>query len=514
MSLFGVALTGLMAGCANMETARPKGGLCINEDSDNYLVSFPQEKMTVEWLEKQAGYYSSGQVDRVIYNANCMRASFDSKVIEPIWAGTVQKEDGTIWFKDKWVGETFDKCIRNLYALRDAGIDHYEVWLATIRKCGREAWISNRMNDAHYTNDPDSVMHDRLWREHPEYRLASGGAFDFAHKEVRQNKLKLIAELLDRYDMDGLELDFSRFPWYFKTPDDAPLMTELMEEARRLVNAAAKRRGHPIKLGVRIMSRPHIARRLGFDVAAWREKKLVDVVTVTNFWPCTDPAMPLEEWRELLGDEVELDAGIEIFVQAYPGAAQFVDTPEVFAGFAAQYLYRGADKIYLFNHMIGFTGMNSKAFTTINHDYSFAYKEKGMKKLIMEGGRPETVYPQSRRHVVGYATLDDQPALLPMPVNGDVQEFRLNVGGGTAGREAFAVFGFEGTVPEALEVKVNGVACTMEQATFDRRCGVAPEATRMFKLPQDVLKDGFNVVEYHLAKGEATRLLWFEIFLP
>ncbi len=52
---------------------------------------------------------------------------------------------------------------------------------------------------------------------------------DFAHPEVRDHKLAIITEQLEKYEMiDGLDLDFMRFIVYFKqgegekkcSPDD------------------------------------------------------------------------------------------------------------------------------------------------------------------------------------------------------------------------------------------------------------------------------------------------------
>ncbi len=313
--------------------------------------------------------------------------------------------------------------------------------------------------------------------------------------------------------MDGLELDFTRFPFFFNT-QQPEMLTELMVEARKRVDAAAARRGHPVRLGVRILSRPRIVRRLGFDLAAWRETRVADVVTVTNFWPCTDSDMPMEEWRELLGDEVELDAGLEIFVKASKDARQFLETPETCAGFASQYLHRGADRIYLFNHFFGYCGMNARAFENIDLDYSFTYDEPNMKRVLLECGRKETAYRQPRRHVVSYATFDEAPSPLPMPVDGSWRELRLNVGGGTAGREAFVVCGFEQAPPESLAVQVNGRPCAVLADSFDRPCGVDAEMARLCRLPEGALQDGFNTISFRLPDGTPNRLLWCEIFLP
>ena len=83
----------------------------------------------------------------------------------------------------------------------------------------------------------------------------------------------MIVETLARYDIDGLELDFMREPYLFskgKEQEGGSILTTWVREIRGLTDAAAKRRGHPVKLGVRVPSSPQTALGLGFDAPAWR----------------------------------------------------------------------------------------------------------------------------------------------------------------------------------------------------------------------------------------------------
>lgn len=99
-----------------------------------------------------------------------------------------------------------------------------------------EAFITYRMNDLHF-NDTTThcpIWYTDFWIQHPEYWLNdttqgynSGGAFDFAIKEVRDRKLAIISEQLENYAdiIDGYDLDFMRFIVYFKSgtgPQNAP----------------------------------------------------------------------------------------------------------------------------------------------------------------------------------------------------------------------------------------------------------------------------------------------------
>ena len=51
---------------------------------------------------------------------------------------------------------------------------------------------------------------DRVFRVHRDK------AFDYGREEVRAYHTKLVKELIERYDFDGLELDWMRFGFHFR----------------------------------------------------------------------------------------------------------------------------------------------------------------------------------------------------------------------------------------------------------------------------------------------------------
>ncbi len=66
---------------------------------------------------------------------------------------------------------------------------------------------------------PISIQHPEYWLNDTTQGYNSGGAFDFAIKEVRDRKLAIISEQLENYAdiIDGYDLDFMRFIVYFKS---------------------------------------------------------------------------------------------------------------------------------------------------------------------------------------------------------------------------------------------------------------------------------------------------------
>jgi hypothetical protein len=79
-------------------------------------------------------------------------------------------------------------------------------------------FITLRLNDGHFIgiSGLDSYK-PRFYIEHPEYQLRPGSTQNWIFPQVRQYKLDLITELLENYDLAGIELDFMRHWWFFDT---------------------------------------------------------------------------------------------------------------------------------------------------------------------------------------------------------------------------------------------------------------------------------------------------------
>ncbi len=219
-------------------------------------------------------------------------------------------------------------------------------------------WITLRMNDCHCNDIPDHPFHGSFWRNHPEFRRQNCPGYfatclDYAHREVRDYYKSLVVETLERYDIDGLELDFMREPYCFSAGKEAegrPILTGWLGEIRGLVAGAAARRGHPIRFGVRVPSRPETAFGMGLDAIAWAKAGLIDLLVVTPRWATLEFDMPLRQWRQLLaGSKVTLAGGLEIICRP-AGAPPIAATPELATGAALSVLSGGADAVYLFNY--------------------------------------------------------------------------------------------------------------------------------------------------------------------
>ena len=167
-----------------------------------------------------------------------------------MWGIAVGKGETTYW-QTQQRGEP----------LNDAVADPTPVMEEAARSKGIEIVGSIRMNDTHDAfGKPHERLDYHLKLDHPEWLLgdesmrddisATAAALywsglDYAVPQVREDRLWWIRNTAESYDLDGIDLNFFRMPYYFKPGaerDGIPIMTELVRTARRIVDEASARR--------------------------------------------------------------------------------------------------------------------------------------------------------------------------------------------------------------------------------------------------------------------------------
>lgn len=169
-------------------------------------------------------------------------------------------------------------------ALHDAGLDQVKILRDRCRQHGMQFLVCLRMNDRH-----GIARKAKFYVENPDLRLDGyPGALDYKHVRVRNKVVSFVAEVLERYDVDGIELDYMRWCHMFDSSEaekNAPLLTDMTREIRSLVDAAAKKRGRKkLLLSARIPQTLTECRRLGFDVKSWVQERLVDYICPSDFF--------------------------------------------------------------------------------------------------------------------------------------------------------------------------------------------------------------------------------------
>jgi len=237
--------------------------------------------------------------------------------------------------------------VSNLESFHARGVDPYAVILARARERGLEALLSCRMNDAHEGQE-GSPLRSKLWLERPECRLGYG--LDFGRDEAREHTFRIIEEAVRRYDCDGLELDFNRFPTYFSGGDEADRIEKiarLVERVRRALDEEGPRRGRRLALAARVPTSYEACRRAGLDPAIWAERGLIDFLTVSEFLHVRYD-LPVAPWKKLIRT-IPIYGSIETAHADRSGPRLGYLSADDYRR-AARHLHTdGADGIYLFN---------------------------------------------------------------------------------------------------------------------------------------------------------------------
>jgi len=489
---------------AAAERPLPPGMLIVNEDNSHFFGSRPPGQMTQAGLEAWVDGYANTKVTHLFLSPNSMRASFRSRTREAIWDPAQGVEP-----KDLWP--------QNAKRLHEAGLDPYAIWIARARERGISPWLSMRMNDIHSVDVPESFMHSEFWRANPGLRRVPGGpvqpwvnhALNYRHAAVRAHQAAFLQELFERYDPDGVELDWMRFGFHL-TPgrerEEAPLIDAFVRDARGLADDWSRRRGRPIRLGVRVPAHPDAAAGLGLDAVRWAQAGWIDLIVPCPFWRTSDFDIPVELWRERLGARaarVVVVPGFEHNLRAWLTGVTVPNDLASLRGFAASAQHRGADSLYLFNWM------DSQTRPVSAEDYSL---------LLRTGLSLPALAGQPRRHPVTYRDTvpDGFPDGTQLPVEAPAGgKFRVHLGEPDAALPARFVLGLADRPAMAgsrLAVTINGTpAAPTADLSEPKKLGGAARALA-FQIPPAALRPGYNeAAAQQLDGGPAQQIVWVEI---
>ena len=133
--------------------------------------------------------------------------------------------------------------------------DPLQVAVDEARRTGLRIYADAGMNITYLATDRFHywAMTGAFAEDHPELMCADDlSFFDYRHLSVRDYAASIIDELLLKYDLDGVHLDFARFA-YNKAFDHDSLV-DVVRRAHETRETAARKWGHPVAISVRIPS--------------------------------------------------------------------------------------------------------------------------------------------------------------------------------------------------------------------------------------------------------------------
>lgn len=264
----------------------------------------------------------------------------------------------------------------------EQGMDPLPICIGKCRDKNIEVFYTFRINGA---NDFGDWILPPVLEQHPEWGIPSPywpkpwRHFNFMLEEVRKYKLAIIREVVERYDFDGIEIDWraglTTLP-LMQAWEHRDALTVFMRSVRELLQETAKRRGRPFLLAVRVPENIEGCHYDGLHIERWVEENLVDILALG----CKSFEVDLDAFRLLTeGTHIKLYPSMD---DHHRSGGYEQPTIELYRGAASTFLQQGADGIYAFN-WYGVSAILDKR--------TFPKQEQLRRQALCEMGSPDTL---------------------------------------------------------------------------------------------------------------------------
>ena len=272
----------------------------------------------------------------------------------------------------------FEKQKAHFDTMRELVGDPMAAVFARCHEKGIRAGVSYRMNDTHYCWLEDHYHFTRFCVEHRDWRMEDGG-FDFAIDEVRRLTLDLLKEHCEYFDLDVLELDFTRQTQYFQMSmpreEKFRLMNDLIKTLREHAVAVGQKRGRPILLQPRGPATVASWEHIGLDLKTWLREGWIDSIVAAPPYSM-EFDIPVEEFRDLdPTGRLRVYAGLEKCMTPDGGPRHHLSI-EMVRGAIAKHFRRGADGVHFFNSFAWDREMELEALDAAGDPAGLAVKNK------------------------------------------------------------------------------------------------------------------------------------------
>ena len=295
----------------------------------------------------------------------------------------------------------------------EAGVDCLKVLIDRCHQREMQFIADIRMNDRHGGPRKGAA------KDHPEWELLGSGN-DYAIEGVRDVMLTFTREVLDTYEVDGIEYDYMRWCHMFQPGEgkkNAHLLTDFTRRTRTLLDAAAERRGcDRLLFGVRVPQNISECEYLGFDLSTWIQEGLVDFVVPSDFFH-SDTNMKTEDFVTLAkGTDCKIYPAIHPMISMDgPNEHYRLMTPANYRAAAQNYYAFGADGISPYNYQRTFERRASAHRSSSNAAYLWPAALGWLRELadrdeVLRRDRHYlfySIYKKPRKSPIGFSNDDN-----------------------------------------------------------------------------------------------------------
>jgi len=197
------------------------------------------------------------------------------------------------------VGGYVGQLRKQVLALKAAGTETLRLAIDFCHQRDMEILFSLRMNDIHDSFSPAEMPQWK--REHPEFVLGKPedkskypesdprwfwSAWNYEIPEVREKIFRVLEDVCQRYDVDGLHLDYWRHIKFFPPtqelqpvePRHVEMMNDFLRRIRQMTEREGQRRGRPLIIAASVPLTVERSLFVGLDIKTWLKEDLVDVL--------------------------------------------------------------------------------------------------------------------------------------------------------------------------------------------------------------------------------------------
>ncbi len=219
-------------------------------------------------------------------------ASWPSRVTSLLGEGVTDNQWKSLRKGDQRAYEYIQWAVRNKQ-------EGFRVAAPICRGGGEEFHASLRMN-LFFANSgiigaaSEDYFNGRFWKEHPELRkqpmhqveghMSATVQLDYAQPKVRQFILDILIELATNYDVDGINMDFTRWPPVADPAHhDFNVLTTFIQEVRTALDRVSQKKGRKLALSAMVTDGYHANMNLveqKIDLQGWLASKTLDFICV------------------------------------------------------------------------------------------------------------------------------------------------------------------------------------------------------------------------------------------
>lgn len=336
------------------QAAHNKRRIIYNNDGCDWLDNRVKPPLTVEkFLKRRTTALINSQVDSIFYCTGVFNAYTHKSTVSEQMGYNGLAEEQRVFAK----------------LLNEAGYDTLQAIVDFGHKHNKEVIWSMRMNDTHDSSKDRPWMWTKWKKDNLHLLMAEKytsfpygwdprpswpwSAVDYEKQQVRDKVLEILTDVCSRYDIDGVELDFFRFPVFFKpqlygqpvTQQHCDMMTDLVKKVRVMTENVSLKRGRPLLVAVRVPDSFGYAKEMGLDVVNWLDNDLVDIIIGGG-------TIQLQTWDKLVAAvkkyDVPVYACFEDSMVPYSGLS-VQEQCEYWRAAALEAWRAGVDGVYTFN---------------------------------------------------------------------------------------------------------------------------------------------------------------------